>query len=521
MNLRILPFLSLSLLFFLAGTLYANEIEVSNISLTGQNTDDGFVLIQFDLSWENSWRVNDGPQNWDAAWVFVKYRTEGSGVWNHAYLNNSGHSAGSGTSALVQTGLIDEDQPFDITTNPGMGAFIYRSDTGNGTFSASGVQLKWNYAANGVGDTDVVDVQVFATEMVHIPEGSFFVGDGGTDGNKFYEGGSPGTPFQISSEDEIEVGDSPGQIFFDALGIPNIDQNNPIPASFPKGYQGFYMMKYSVTQQQYVDYLNTLTPSQAENRVDSFFLESTNADLRRRNKLTLVDGLYETQVPFVPLHRVSARNSWAYASWSSMRIMTELEYEKAARGPITPEEGEYAWGTIQINTDRYEVGNQDQVDEFIAANYNENRGNALYWDTQFFVDGEGDLLGSGGGRVGIFATETSNRVQSGASYYGVMELSGNVGEFVVSSANSWERQVTGIHGDGSLDSEGGHTFSIGEIEFGSMKGGGFDNQDLPVMQTSWREFIAIEASDFFDVYTANAEGWGFRTVRTAPSTPAE
>src|SRR5208283_4202281 len=38
----------------------------------------------------------------------------------------------------------------------------------------------------------------------------------------------------------------------------------------------------------------------------------------------------------------------AYAAWAGLRPYTELEYEKAARGPITPVNGEYAWGSTGI-----------------------------------------------------------------------------------------------------------------------------------------------------------------------------
>ncbi len=528
MNTRILTSIILGLLLcFVTTQSIANEVSVSNISLTGQDTDEGSVLVQFDISWENSWRVIDAnTQWWDAVWVFVKFRIPGDTGWQHASLNNQGHSSGSGTSALVQTGLIDESQPYDEVSNPGMGAFLYRSGLGSGTFTASGAQLQWNYSSDGVSDTDLVDVQVFAIEMVHVPEGSFYVGDGNSSStySEFYEGNSPGTPFQITSEDAIQVGQSTGQIFSNGKLV-----SGTIPSDFPKGFGAFYVMKYSVTQQQYVDFLNSLTTTQAESRFRQEFRTATNdteLDSRSRNKLSVTDGLYETELPFVPLHRISAREPWAYASWSSMRIMTELEYEKASRGPLTPVQGEYAWGTIQINEDRYTVGNQDEIDEFIASNYNLTRGNAIYRDTQFFVDGQGDNLGAGAARVGIFANTDSDRITSGASYYGIMELSGNVSEFVVSLMSSWEITTTGIHGDGSLDSEGNHTFSIGEIQVGSKRGGDFTTQSqsfvgLRPLRISARAFLADQADTNFDIFSSNSEGAGFRTVRTAPSTPAQ
>jgi len=68
----------------LATLLTANNINVTNVKVTGQNTTAGvnhtsnYSLVQFDLTWENSWRTSSAPNNWDAAWVFVKYRV-GSG----------------------------------------------------------------------------------------------------------------------------------------------------------------------------------------------------------------------------------------------------------------------------------------------------------------------------------------------------------------------------------------------------------------------------------------------------------
>lgn len=70
--------------------LLANNITLSNITTTGQNTSAGtnnaanFTLVEFDLSWENSWRTSSAPNNWDAAWVFVKFMV---GVSDPTYAN--------------------------------------------------------------------------------------------------------------------------------------------------------------------------------------------------------------------------------------------------------------------------------------------------------------------------------------------------------------------------------------------------------------------------------------------------
>ena len=56
--------------------LFANNIQISNVSITGQNTASKYKMIQFDISWENSWRTSTEQSNWDAAWIFIKYRSK-------------------------------------------------------------------------------------------------------------------------------------------------------------------------------------------------------------------------------------------------------------------------------------------------------------------------------------------------------------------------------------------------------------------------------------------------------------
>ncbi len=171
----------------LCSSVLANNIQVSNISLTGQNTTAGannaanFTMVEFDLSWDNSWRMSTGPANWDAAWVFVKFRI-GSGNYQHAYLSpTAGHHTivtNNGT-AMTITPAAD-----------GTGVFIHRSGNGTGTISLQDVQLRWLYRNTSLGSAAALDaaqvtVQVFAVEMVYIPQGSFFLGDGNrtTSGN--------------------------------------------------------------------------------------------------------------------------------------------------------------------------------------------------------------------------------------------------------------------------------------------------------------------------------------------------
>ncbi len=128
-----------------AASVQANNLTISNVSLTGQDTVNDFILVQFDITWKNSWRISgDDPDNYDAVWVFVKYRVAGD-PWMHATLNfvdgtaaNDGHIEPSG--ATITT-------PVD-----GKGVFIYRSADDTGTFTLMEVQLRWNYGVDGLPD---------------------------------------------------------------------------------------------------------------------------------------------------------------------------------------------------------------------------------------------------------------------------------------------------------------------------------------------------------------------------------
>jgi hypothetical protein len=55
---------------------------------------------------------------------------------------------------------------YNEVTNPAIGAFIYRGANGIGTFIAPNMQLKWNYGSNGVSSTDLIEIKVFAIEML-------------------------------------------------------------------------------------------------------------------------------------------------------------------------------------------------------------------------------------------------------------------------------------------------------------------------------------------------------------------
>jgi len=492
---------------FLLGAinLSANNIQVGNTRLIGQNTSAGvdnpanYTLVQFDLSWENSWRVTTGPSNWDAAWVFVKYRI-GSGDWQHAWLHSTGHSGGTGTAATIDGGLLTPGSTFHPTTNPALGAFVYRSGPGSGTFAATGMQLRWNYGENGVADNALLEIQVFAIEMVYVPQGAFYVGSGGTETAAFYKYPTTTNPYQVTDENAITVGAATDNLYNPSSTYGG-DRGGPIPEAFPKGYASFYCMKYSITQQQYVDFLNTLIQTQATNR------KHTETFCRYAITGSNV-GSYATTNPYVACNYLSWMDGAAYLDWAGLRPMTELEFEKACRGTLAPVPNEYAWGTVTVAGSAYTLSNTGVANEAIATNYSTD-GNAMCNSTRGSIDGPL--------RVGIFATGSSTRAEAGASYYGIMELSGNLWERPVTVGSPEGRAFTGVHGDGAL-STNGHAnqsawpgLSSGEVtgSAGSgLRGGAWNNSATSVRASD--RFLAAYT------YPNRSSDYGFRGVRSVP-----
>lgn len=452
----------------------ANNISISAGTLTG-NTGT-VVDVQFDLSWENSWRID--PDRWDAAWVFVKYRNAGTGLWEHARLGDDAtHQAGSGTPSTISTGLLDPALPFDAGTNWGVGVFIHRSAAGSGTFTTTDVKLRWNYAQNGIAYTEIADVQVFAVEMVRIPEGPFHVGSGGTEPGSFTDGAwgsGPTIPFLITSENALTIAPNAGSLWgTSSSGNSSIGGTGTLPAAFPKGYKAFYMMKHELTMQQYADFLNTLTRTQQNTRtatdiapgifiVNNYFVMVNSSgpfptirsgircdvNVNPTAPITFYCDLNNNGVggeaddgAWVPCNPLSWADIAAYLDWSGLRPMTELEFEKACRGSLLPVAGEYAWGTT----------NSTRANSIVDPGANTESVSPVGANANHFQDG---FFSLGPVRVGAFATGSSDRELAGAGYYGNLELSGNMMEKPVTVGNATGRAFTGALGNGALSAVG-------------------------------------------------------------------
>jgi formylglycine-generating enzyme required for sulfatase activity len=449
----LLFFALLAIFLFIASPAYSNNIKVDSVSVEDQNVPGKYCFIEFDISWDNSWRTSGIPRNWDAAWIFVKYNVAGSG-WYHATLFQTGFVAPTGS---------DMDITGDST-----GVFIYRDASGDGSNNWDNCRLKWDYGTDGVNDDAELEVRVFAIEMVYVPDTSFYLGDGGSK-YRFHKGDDTTQAYLVTSEAALTEGNGPTNI--NAMGY--FTGTNPIPAEYPKGFNDFYCMKYEISQEQYVAFLNTLTRAQQNTRtgtdisgttVTSEYLMYIGSSPQFRNGIACDLTLPATGPinVFCDINDNDIINepddgqniacnclSWmdqaAYMDWAALRPISEMEFEKACRGPNNPISQEFAWGTTNIHNTLYTMVNADEANEsFTGMGVSTGNCNTYYTFTEAPA------------RCGIFAASATNktRQESGATYYGIMEMSGNVAEFFVTSGNTAGRSYTGKHGDGALDASG-------------------------------------------------------------------
>ncbi len=487
-------FLVLSAL-FISSSSFANNVTVSNVTMTGQDASNDYVFVEFDVSWENSWRTSSAPNNWDAVWVFVKYKV-GSGDWQHATLSAtaSQHTAPSGSTITP--------------SSDGKGAFIYRSADGSGTVSLSDARLRWNYGTDGVADDAQVALNVVATEMVYVPTGTFSAGSGNVD------------EFTLTT---INTGSAT-----QAGGYPD-GQTAPGSNSWPNGYTAFYCMKYSITQEQYVDFLNTLDRTQQDTRtatnLASGITSVTNRYVMRDSSTVLYrNGICcDATIPAtgtitfycdfngngtggesddgqnIAGNYLSWADGTAYADWAALRPMTELEFEKACRGTAAAVANEYAWGSTSI-TQATGITNSGTGSETAS-----NAGANCAYNNHASVQGPM--------RVGCFATSGSTRETAGATYYGIMEMSGSLLKRCVTIGNSDGRSFTGLHGDGVLDSTGKADASSWPGTGTSTSGWGYRGGDWLNDNILAKVSERTYASSASLVRSKQAE---FRCVRLAP-----
>lgn len=367
---------------------------VKNVTTTGDNAANKTIQVQFDMSWDNSWRDDI---NWDAAWVFMKFK-DANGLWQHVQLNTNGFANGTGTANTIQVG------------SDKVGAFVYRSATGTGTFASNTMQLQWNYGLSGLTNATGLEIRVFAVEMVYVPQGDFTIAKGfpffsppyvivnsgsfNAPGNNFPVINQRLTPAlsYVITNPYNQPNTTAGSATIRIKGDAGIDTNNDgvvDNTTYPTGYKAFYSYKYEMSEQQYADFLNTLTATQ----ITTLGVAGIN--------ITLTSGQYFTSTPNSACGVSNASRLFAYADWSGLRPINFLEFNKASYGPSLPFFSSNLYGYTASNS------------SVIPNN----------WTPQFPKD------------VGYSANNASTRGQAGASYYGLMDLTGNAHEPVVAVNN--------------------------------------------------------------------------------------
>lgn len=490
----------------------ASGIQVLNTSVT-TNSDKKTAQVKFTVTWDHSWRIASeasGPKNWDAAWVFIKFREVPNEDWYHGFL-----TSGTGVKHKVPTNADFKvgTSPANIggvDKNPGIGAFIYRKSDGNGTFTAQDVELEWDYEASGLTGGEQVEVCVLAVEMVYVPDNAFYVGDKGSYNCYGYYGS--GLPYLVRNENypyNIYYSQHDNYIWPSA---GNEGNNISIASSFPKGTKGFYCMKHEITQGEYNLFLNKVSVA-VKNAATYFPNQSSSRHGIVKNGGTggapVSFDLKNPGDAFRACNFLSAKDVLAYLDWAGLRPMTELEFEKVCRGPLAvpsaPNNTQYAWGSIGINNalGLTNEGQNNEAPSNVEANCAVGKVGS---------DSKVTAVLPGPIRSGGFATPVSSRTKSGAAFYGIMELSGNLWERCVSLGNGNGRSFTGLHGDGEVGPGSNPDLpaswpSVNGAGLG-FRGGSF--KDDPARARISDRFRAS------DVDANRADTYGGRGVRTAP-----
>lgn len=452
------------ILLLITATAHATDINVTDVE-----HDRGSLRVT--VSWDNAWRHE---HNHDAAWVFVRLVHERS--WS-VPANITGYE------------IVDDNRlPVEIVRpDDGLGVFVQPAIAHRGSISCT-IDLELTMPDDF--DWSVHTAEVIAIEMVYIPAGAFWIGDSHPDAlahAAFHTAGTP-APFHVTSEAAIHIGDEPGQITYDNADMPHYrgDQQGPIPETFPKGTEAFYIMKYEISQGEYATFLNTIY----DNRTGARAIHAGRTYSADRGTIYLEGPWYVSTKPRRPANFVSWDDGCAFADWAGLRPMTELEFTKAARGPGKPTPRDYPWGT-------------DTSDELARV-----------------VDAHGDLVSSE--EADESTLDHHSRARLGASYWWVMDLAGSLWERCVTVGHPVGRAFEGTHGDGRLSAAGYATnqdWPRGNDVNGGFgyRGGGFYGHDRTYEPGDFNPWSPVAFRPYASWGGApRHEAYGFRAVRTAP-----
>lgn len=372
------------------------------ISLSAQSSDlqVGEVRVinhkqlSFSISWKHCWNLEakESPNNHDAVYFFLKARHNNGEAKN---LNIKAISANSNTVSVALKsigGLIRTESSSDTVINVSIQ-----------------IDLELPLAA---GEWEI---NAYALEMVQIKQGSFWIGDslsnytlGKKDGGSLLIDGNAKVVYQ--------KGDS----------LPLI--HNAVT-----GFHFFYLMKQEISQGSFADFLNSLSEAEAELMKPSIISLPLNSPQRNRCFITQkgkqfgVDANQNGSLNegndgvAIACNWLTNYQLLTYLCWAGLRPITELEFEKACRGPLRSKPKEFAWGTI-YSTDANELVLSNTNLETASEIGNDSCGltnHALIAGSRYI---EGPI------RSGFGFTSKSDRVKAGAGFYGNADLSGNLWE---------------------------------------------------------------------------------------------
>lgn len=417
-------------------TLSANNLTIENLTRTGDQ-------ITFDLSWDNSFNYSsNGQSHGDMVYIFIKQAPNGGPNWSPALI-----SSGSATNT------------FSITVPA----------------NQLGVRVRHNYANVNASTTVTLnltglsgayqDIKVMALEMVRVPVGAFSLGDGTSD-RTYHRGDDPNASYIVDSEMTMTRGNTATD--FDG---GSASYSGDVPADFPKGYASFICMKYLLTQQQYVDFLNCLPRNAQDARtasdlsgttVTNNFVMRNSASPGYGNGISCSNDIGTGNITFfcdldndgIPneendgQHKIAGyltnADIYAYLDWAGLAPMTSLQYEKACRGTLSAVAEEYAWGSTLENAASTVIDNGTGQEKFANSGI------------------DGGIIGpvANIGRVGMNApANNSSRELANASYYGIIGFSGRANNPVIPMGENY----TGQQGDGILTIDGNADFMDIEI----------------------------------------------------------
>ncbi len=294
-----------------------------------------------------------------------------------------------------------------------------------------------------------------------------------------------------------------------------INKNHLLPPTYPSGYDGFFTMKYEVTQEQYVSFLNKQSYTAQYTRTIGGILDGVREGEyvfgpdrtvpsfrngivlqakpgRDRLAFEFACNLNAGELPgaaggghTVACNYLSIRDMLAYADWTGLRPLSELEYEKAGRAPWPAwSDGEYAWGTAEAVAGSGLTAAATEAEHFSTGNVNAL--NVL----------EGPV------RAGSFLKNSASGGSAGVSFWGVEDLSGNLAEIYYNTSALGLQLTDSIHGNGYLDQIGDCDVDIKQWpldpEAFGVRGGSFDSEGTEELRLSDRSKMDRYFTDLDD-----------------------